>query len=321
MTRNLYLGTDFTDLAFETDPAQIPIIAGELWGKVQASDFPSRAKLIAAEIVATAPDLVGMQEVTLYRRQMPGDTLTGMVTPNATEVVIDFLALVMAEIDALGGGYRVAGEASNADTELPVDAAGQSFDLRVTDRDVILARDGVDTSSFVVTPFTTNTTFMAGGAAGFPVVLQRSASRVDAVVGEAQFTFGNAHLEISSLLATQKAQAQEMVDTFTAITPFVLVGDFNSAPGKSSYPIITTTFKDAHPAVNGSAGGFTCCQASDLRNPTSQANERIDDVLTRGRFRVTDVHVTGSDPATGRTPGGLWASDHFGTAATLELVP
>jgi len=94
-----------------------------------------------------APDLVALQEVTLYRRQTPSDYQPGD-GPNATEVVLDFLATLMAEIDALGGGYRVAGESPNADVELPVsDGAGGVFDIRLTDRDVILARDTVRLSS------------------------------------------------------------------------------------------------------------------------------------------------------------------------------
>jgi hypothetical protein len=56
-------------------------------------------------------------------------------------------------------------------------------------------------------------------------------------------------------------------------------------------------------------------------NAESTATDRIDLVLSKGRFRVIEAHVTGSDPTTGRTPAGLWASDHFGTAATLALVP
>jgi endonuclease/exonuclease/phosphatase family metal-dependent hydrolase len=56
-------------------------------------------------------------------------------------------------------------------------------------------------------------------------------------------------------------------------------------------------------------------------NAESTAGDRIDLVLYRGRFRVNDMTVTGTDPATGRTPGGLWASDHFGVLAHVELVP
>jgi len=310
LTRNLYLGTDFSGLAFLQNPADIPAATAMMWGNVQASDIPERAKLIAGEIVDSGPDLVALQEVTHYRRQMPSD---GVVTPpNATETVIDFLALVMAEIAARGGGYHVAGEALNADAEFPVaDGAGGSFDLRVVDRDVILAKDGVQTSNFVVTTFNANLAFMVGGTGGIPLSFQRSCSRLDAVVGEASFTFGNGHLEIGALEAIQVQQAQEMIDAFAPISgPMVLLGDFNSAPGEDSYQLIMKTFKDA-----STGSGPTCC--SELAGAAS-ADGRIDLVLTRGRFRHNDSSRTGD---VNRTPGGLWASDHFGALATVELVP
>jgi endonuclease/exonuclease/phosphatase family metal-dependent hydrolase len=310
MTRNLYLGTDFSGLAFLASPADIPATTAMMWGNVQASNIPERAKLIAAEIVDSAPDLVALQEVTHYRMQMPSD---GTVTPpNATETVIDFLALVMAEIDTRGGGYHVAGEAMNADAEFPVsDGAGGTFDLRVVDRDVVLAKDGVQTSNFVVTTFTANVAFTVGGTGGIPLSFQRSCSRLDAVVGEANFTFGNAHLEIGALGAIQTQQAQEMLDAFAPITaPMILLGDFNSPPGRDTYQLIMQSFKDA-----STGSGPTCC--SDLAGADS-ADDRIDLVLTRGRFRHKDSSRTGD---TERTPGGLWASDHFGALATVELVP
>jgi endonuclease/exonuclease/phosphatase family metal-dependent hydrolase len=313
LTRNLYLGTDFGGLAFLASPADIPATTAMMWGNVQASNIPERAKLIAAEIVDTMPDLVALQEVTHYRMQTPSD---GTVTPpNATETAIDFLALVMAEIDARGGGYRVAGEALNADAEFPVsDGAGGTFDLRVADRDVILARDGVQTSNFIVTTFNANLAFEVGGAGGIPLAFDRSCSRLDAVVGEASFTFGNAHLEIGALATIQMQQAQEMLDAFAPIPgPMLLLGDFNSPPGAGSYQLITQMFKDA-----STASGPTCCQASNLANATSSADDRIDLVLTRGRFRHKESRRTGDSA---RTPGGLWASDHFGAFAVVELVP
>ena len=109
-THNLYLGSDITPLALLTTPEAIPDATATLWANVQASNFPERAKVLAAQIVAAAPDLVALQEVTLYRRQVPSDHTPGDGTANATEVVLDFLATLMGEIDAQGGGYHVVGE-------------------------------------------------------------------------------------------------------------------------------------------------------------------------------------------------------------------
>ena len=150
-TRNLYLGSDLTPLIGAGSPEGIPGEAAKIWANIQASDFPERAKVLAADIVEAAPDLVALQEVSLYRQQVPSDISPGNTAANAEEVVLDFLALLMAEIDARGGGYRVVGEAINADAELPVaDAQGGVYDLRLTDRDVILARDTTQTGYFDV---------------------------------------------------------------------------------------------------------------------------------------------------------------------------
>jgi endonuclease/exonuclease/phosphatase family metal-dependent hydrolase len=320
LTRNLYLGTDLTPLSAVSAPADVPVVGAQLWGEILASDFPSRAKVLAAQIVALAPDLVALQEVTLYRRQVPSDVATGNTTPNAEEVVLDFLATLMAELDAAGGGYTVAGVATNADAELPVADGAGLFDLRVTDRDVILARDGVETSNFVQQTFVAALPLNVGGV---PVTFKRGFSHVDATVGEAHFTFGNTHLEIQRALPIQTAQASELVSGYSGIGgPLLLSGDYNSSPGKPTYDnILDPAFTDPQPAVAPGEPGLTCCQAADLMNPTSIADERIDLTLYRGRFRPTSVEVVGTDPATDRTPAGLWPSDHFGVLTKVELVP
>jgi len=322
-TRNLYLGSDLTSLVLAGTPEDLPDEAAKIWTNIQASDFPERAKILADDIVAAAPDLVALQEVTLYRRQVPSDISPGKTAPNAEEVVLDFLALLMAELDARGGGYRVVGEAFNADAELPVtDGQGGVYDLRLTDRDVILARDTAQTGSFVAVPFATFLPFNAGGADGVPLETIRGVSWVDADVGGAHFTFANTHLEIQAAEAIQVGQAVEMMNHLRGVPgPILLLGDLNSDPGEASYALVDTRFDDAWPAARGAEAGFTCCQDGDLRNPDSIAANRIDLVWHLGRFRVTGAEVRGSDPATGRTPGGLWASDHFGVSAHVELVP
>jgi endonuclease/exonuclease/phosphatase family metal-dependent hydrolase len=319
MTRNLYLGADLTRLAFVGSPEAIADTVATLWNDAQASDFPARARVLAEEIVTEAPDLVALQEVALYRRQVPGDVVSGNVTPNATEVVLDFLALLTNEIRALGGGYRVAGEAYNGEAELPVaDGTGTTFDLRLTDRDVILARDSTQTDGFEVIPYTAGFDIAVGGPGGVPLSFRRSRSQVDAVVGDAHIAFVNTHLEIALAGTTQRSQAEELVAAYSQSTaPLVLLGDFNSAPGEEAYQVVASGFHDAYSTVGGKAPGYTCCQAADLKNASSTADQRIDLVWTRGSFEIASVSVVGSDPLKGRTPGGLWASDHFGVAARL----
>lgn len=323
MTRNLYLGADLTPLALVLDPTDIPEVAADLWDRVQASDFPGRAEVVADEITTLQPDLVALQEVALYRTQVPGDVLSGNLSPNATEVVLDFLDLLMTAIDQRGGGYRVAGAAENSDAELPVaDGQGGSFDLRLTDRDVILARDTAETSNFEVIPFSASFDLSVGGVDGLPVSFLRSTSHVDAVVGDARMVFGNSHLEVELVASVQHQQATELIDAYKGVSePLLLLGDFNSKPETESYRLITDSFDDTYPAVSDGASGYTCCQSDDLANTESTADERIDLVLSRGSWRVRSVDIIGSDRELGRTDSGLWASDHFGVAATLELSP
>lgn len=75
---------------------------------------------------------------------------------------------------------------------------------------------------------------------------------------------------------------------------------------------------DAWNVARPGEDGFTCCQAEDLLNPLSLANERIDLVLFRGAFGVMAADILGEDPGD-RTESGLWPSDHAGVSARLRL--
>jgi hypothetical protein len=67
-----------------------------------ANDFPARAEAIADEIAAAKPDLVGLQEATLYRTDVPPD---GPAT-RAETVALDFLATLEAALQARGLSYE-----------------------------------------------------------------------------------------------------------------------------------------------------------------------------------------------------------------------
>lgn len=326
MTRNLYLGSDITDVLLSPSVQVVPTKAAAFWATVLQSDFPARAKLLADEIVATSPDLIGLQEVEIYRQQIPSDfaVVSGV---NATEVVIDFLVLLNAELLARGTPYTVVAENTLSDVELPVAMAdGALMDLRMTDRDVILAKPGV-----VAVP-TANATFKnylaanIGGDTGPRVEVKRGYATAQVTVsnalGKANFVFGNAHLEVGGALrAFQEPQADELVTLMKAVKgPMVFVGDFNSPADRSetrSYGFLRSIFADSYETLGLTDPGYTCCMDLLAPGPTGMKS-RIDLVLSRGDILSTNATLIGG---VARTSLGLSASDHRGLVVTLGLVP
>jgi endonuclease/exonuclease/phosphatase family metal-dependent hydrolase len=64
MTRNLYLGAD-VGVAMDLIP-NLPAAAQFMWDQVKATDFNKRAPKLAAEVIAARPDVIGIQEATIW---------------------------------------------------------------------------------------------------------------------------------------------------------------------------------------------------------------------------------------------------------------
>src|SRR3954454_7518776 len=73
MTRNLFLGADLIPLAVSTPGAEFEHAAGDVLRQVTGSEPNERMTLIAREIARAKPDLVGLQELTLWRTGPKGD--------------------------------------------------------------------------------------------------------------------------------------------------------------------------------------------------------------------------------------------------------
>lgn len=294
---------------------------------VIATDFPARAEALADEIAQNGPDLVGLQEVSLWRTQTPSD----LAGPNATTVFQDFLAILQGELAERGLNYTVVSTSTNADVEAPyLDPAAPVdpvvglplSDIRLTDRDVILARAGVTTSNPADGHCAAQLTVPT--ATGQPVTFTRGWTSVDATVNGASFRFFNTHLETESPApAIQVAQGNEALAIInTSPLPVIAVGDFNSDAGGSTTPtyanLLTGGLVDAWPAATRNAPGLTCCQNELLTNPVSENATRIDLVLTKGDWQAKKAALVGAKPFRG-SPAPLWASDHAGVVAELEL--
>ena len=145
MTRNLYLGADLTPIIDASDLTELSEAAADTWLSVVATDFRERAKLIAQEINDTSPDVIGLQEVTLWRSGQFGNP------SDATTVEYDFLPSLEAELSNLGLNYNTAVVQQTFDAEAPAALSSNGtpvfMDIRITQHNVILVRDGVSYSN------------------------------------------------------------------------------------------------------------------------------------------------------------------------------
>ena len=341
MTRNIFLGADLAPALNATTLDGAVDGGGVIWHELEATNFPERAVPLAKEINDSGSDLVGLQEVALWRQQIPSDLAappTGIGAP-ATQVKYDFLALLMAQLDKLGGNYEVANVQEEFDAELPVDLDGSNatgsppfgaeLDGRLTMRDVILRRKDskVQISNPQGANYTTKFTPLVGGVIPLPV--KRGWLSVEAGLGgnnadKRTFRFVNTHLEAFGDDTIREAQAKEL---FAAGGPLdtneqvVLVGDLNS--GTEARDNIHGTDQLAYSALLGFGmhenGTVQSCCYSDLFDPTQTFDHTVDHVMTKPALRTHDAYITGNDPSQ-RTPSGLWPSDHGGVVSTVQIT-
>jgi endonuclease/exonuclease/phosphatase family metal-dependent hydrolase len=325
MTQNLYLGADISDGLAATDFSQLVAAATREFAMVQATNFPERAKAIANEVAATTPDLIGLQEAVLWRSQTPADF---SATPNATHIEFDFVQLLLDALKANGLHYALVpgATAANTDVEVPrlVSASTPEYqDIRLTDRDALLARSDLPASQLSVAngkaaAFATQLSFPSPLLG--TVTILRSWVSADARLQGETVRVVDTHLE-SLFDPVNAAQGLELLQgPLSTSLPVILVGDLNSAaPTGTAYTELTGAgLTDAWTAAKAAGPGFTCCQEEDLRNPVSELNQRIDFVMYRGAFQTQTVSLMGAKQED-RTPSGLWPSDHAGAYAKLEL--
>ena len=136
MTWNIYQGVDLSPLFNATTPSEFVTAVGSAYNRVQATNFVERADSIADEIQKTAPDLIGLQEVILLRTQIPSD---GPATP-ATDISLDYLKILVDTLAERGLNYEPVVVQNGTDIEVPGLISTGLVDIRLTDRDVILAR-------------------------------------------------------------------------------------------------------------------------------------------------------------------------------------
>ena len=334
MTRNLYLGADLTPAIGAPNLPAFVAETGGVLRQVMATNFPVRAQGVAAEILAVRPDLVGLQEVALWRTGPPSlaPLMGGGMTATTTRV--DYLALLLAELNAGEERYRAVAIQEEFDFEAPADENGEAGDgpfpivnaelnARLTMRDVILARvgGGVHVEAPTSGHFQHLLVLPVLGA---PLSVTRGWVAVDARVrGGLPFHFVATHLEAFDPAVVHPSvralQAGELLEVAASELPVILLGDLNSDDDT-----VVPDDQQAYRVLLG--GGFverstadplSCCIESSYDLTTGSVGEfdhQVDHILTNAPavVRLVESGVTGRS-----MQNGWWDSDHAGVWSAL----
>ena len=240
MARNLYLGADYV-VALEQLP-DVAAAAQYMWDQVADTNFDVRAEELAAEIERYSPDVVGLQEATVWGCRTG---LFGGVTPvfDFTEGLIDALAAkgleyVVAEADGV--------VADNPGQEIPA----VPFLTTVTDPEnfePIFDRDSAYCGYYIGDALlvradladdvlTVGNTEFDERAPIVPVVftVSRGYTWADIAFGGTTVRVVTAHLEAyvnEDGPPSGAVQAEQLVDDLAETTvPLIVMGDFNADP-------------------------------------------------------------------------------------------
>jgi endonuclease/exonuclease/phosphatase family metal-dependent hydrolase len=309
MIQNLYAGSFFQEINAAKTPSEIIAAATLTYQHILATRPPERSVVIADEIAKLRPDFVSLHQAAILR--------TGTVAP-ATAVTFDLLQTLLQELARKGVRYEAVAVRPGLDAEVPTSLG---FNIRLALRDVLIVRadlleEGhVKLSNLQIRQYIAASTDTEGY------------SSIDVTWRGRQFRLVTTHF---ALLTFAVPQAVELIQTAANTTlPVVLVFDCNCNPDNPTDPIFqnypaylllkNAGFVDVFRTTAApNDPGYTCCQAENLLNVTTNLGHRIDLVQFRGPFKVEDVKVVGASPAD-RTRLGLWLSDHAGVVATLML--
>jgi endonuclease/exonuclease/phosphatase family metal-dependent hydrolase len=299
MTRNLFLGADLIPLATTPPGAQFEQTTTNMFNGVKAQDPNARMRLVAGEIAKAKPDLVGFQELSLWR--------TGPAP--ASTVAYDYIKTILAQLRKLHQSYRVVAIKQGFNVEGPMSSAG---DVRLTLGDAIIARKGVKVKHVHSAIFKNQLTIPTQAIGN--VTTNRGYNELDATVRGVTVHVVNTHLEAYSADFRLK-QAQELVKgALRSKLPTILIGDLNSGPNlpkaedRPPYLAIAKAgFKEERTPK------FSCC-FNDLTDKTGW-DHNVDHIMAKPKLTLVRSFITGSET----TPSGVHPSDHGGVVSVLRL--
>lgn len=358
MSRNLYLGAD-VGVALELIP-DMPAAAQFMWDQVKATDFSKRSALFVEEINREEPDVIGLQEATIWYCKAHFWSAKTEVF-NFTEELLRALdgRYVIAEqngVKAFNPGYSIGPipfltTVNDSNTFQPLfgrDKAACGFQIG----DALLVKRNLAGDVLAVG----NTEFDAIYKV-VPTIMEirRGYTWADIKIGSTTTRFATTHLESlfsDNDVPTSALQAKQLVaDLSKTKAPLIVMGDFNSdprdprglsAPNPGGQPTANEIcavgatecnayrlmrnagFVDAGPDASDPSA-FTWGMNALLTAPDSKRFEAARKMGNNSGFtdRLDYIFVkNGVEVTTSRVIGtqSPYASDHAGVVSELEIT-
>jgi endonuclease/exonuclease/phosphatase family metal-dependent hydrolase len=237
MSRNIYLGAD-VGKALELIP-NLPAAAQYMWDQVNKTDFSKRAKILANEINQSSPDVIGIQEATIWYCQK---------YPWSKKVeVFNFTEQLLAE---LKGEYQLATKDGKVALNPGFSINPIPFLTKVKDEvrfQKIFGSDtascGFETGDGLLIKRTPRLELIQLGTTeyevNYPIVptimtVYRGYSWADIKVDQVPTRFVTTHLESlwdENVIPNSAKQAKQLIDDLSNTKmPIIVMGDFNADP-------------------------------------------------------------------------------------------
>jgi endonuclease/exonuclease/phosphatase family metal-dependent hydrolase len=358
MSRNIYLGAD-VGVALELIP-NMPAAAQFMWDQVKATDFSKRSALFVEEINRESPDVIGLQEATIWYCK-------AHFWSSKTEV-FNFTAELLKALD---GRYVIAEHQGKQAFNPGYSIGPIPFLTTVTDPDTFQplfgsnkASCGFQIGDALLVKSDRAADVLAVGNTEYEAIykvvptlmeIHRGYTWADIRIGSTTTRFVTTHLESlfsENELPTAALQAEQLIaDLGKTKAPVIVMGDFNSdprdprgldAPNPGGQPVANEKcaigatkcnayrlmrqagFIDAGPDASD-ATAFTWGMNALLSAPDSK---RVEAARKMGNnFGFTDrldyiFFKNGVEVSTSRVIGiqPPYASDHAGIVSELEIT-
>ena len=305
MTRNLYLGSD-VGVAMDLIP-NLSAAAQFMWDQVKKTDFNKRAPKLAAEVIAKKPDVIGLQEATiwfckknLFSKRTEVFNFTKQFLDATKAQGTEYVLAQKEGKTALNTGYSIAAVpfvtmVSDPETFQPLfgqDKAACGFEIA----DALAIRADLASKVLKVGNTEYEQTYTI-----VPTIMTiyRGYTWADIQIGNTPVRFVTTHLESlwdKNKVPNAAIQVQQLInDLKETKMPVVVMGDFNSDPRdprmpENPNPGEQPVASDACPA------GTSKCNAYLLMSEAGFVDAGPDPMLPENYTWGMNALLTGPDP-------------------------